>query len=210
MYIDCSNVSKRYSERWILRKVDMHFAPDVSYGLRGANGSGKSTFLKILSGYLSPSKGQVTYTLDSKKVSRDDVYRYISMWGPHIGLSEQLTIAEMVDYVTRHRPLRVGMDTATFYRQLEWQVPVQSMIGTLSSGQRQRLGIALTILADTEVALLDEPGSFLDHRAQTWMKRLIADHSKDRLIIIASNDPNDLSDCSIQMQIDNQGRLSLS
>ena len=94
-----------------------------------------------------------------------------------------------------------GQGEAYFYEQLSLPVHNAARLNELSSGQQQRLLLAMAILSDTKILLLDEPGSFLDVQAKTWLQSLIKTYSKDRVIVIASNDDEDLSLCSKAINI---------
>ena len=193
MTIDLDRISKRYTDEWILRNVSYHFESGKIYGIQGANGSGKSTLIKMISGYLSPSMGEILYKDGlGIPVSRDDVYRHCSIWGPHVSLIPQLTIDEMIAYYFTYKSMRQGISKSIFQTTTDLPVKGNRMINSLSSGQEQRLGLALSILSDSDMLLLDEPGSFLDKKSQTWLYNLIKDHAMDRLVIISSNEAADL------------------
>lgn len=193
MTIDLVDVSKRYSQEWILKHVNYHFEAGEIYGIEGSNGSGKSTLVKMISGFLSPSIGKINYSKDEASINRDEVFQHISIWGAHVRLIQELTIHEMVDYYCTFKRLQNGMSKKEFFDHLELPLPKTRLIKSLSSGQAQRLGLGLSILSQTETLLLDEPGSFLDLEALEWFYKLLQNHSKDRLVIISSNEEGDLN-----------------
>ena len=191
MVIELSDVSKRYSEEWILRKINLSFHSGNIYGIEGSNGSGKSTLLKILSGLLSPTLGKITYTSQGKNIDRNDIYQQVSMWGPHTGLLKHLTIDEMIRYHFTFKSLGCS-SLDVLKKDMNLTVPFSRMINSLSSGQAQRLALTLTIVSQSDILLLDEPGSFLDEASVHWMNELIAKYSTGRLVVIASNETRDL------------------
>jgi len=193
MTINLEKVSKRYTSEWILRNVSYQFVSNEIYGINGSNGSGKSTLVKIIAGYLSPTVGKIRYTNHSgNEISKDDIYKSVSLWGPHVSMISELTIQEMVDYFYKFKQLRDGMSQTDFLERLSLKVPYNRRISDLSSGQTQRLGLALSIMSDTGILLLDEPGSYLDERSITWLYDLIEEYKEDRIIVISSNEPRDL------------------
>ncbi len=193
MNIKLSEVSKRYTSEWILRNVNYSFSSGTIYGIKGANGSGKSTLVKMVSGYLSPTVGDISYTNhDGANIDRDDIYKTCSLWGPHVGLIGKLTVEEMVDYFFTFKKLRGGLSISDFYDRVGLSVKHSQGIASMSSGQTQRLGLGLSILCDSGLLLLDEPGSFLDEPSKAWLQSLLSDYSSDRLVIISSNEPSDL------------------
>lgn len=201
MTIDLQDVSKRYSKEWILKHVNYHFSQDNIYGIAGSNGSGKSTLVKMISGFLSPSQGKITYSKNNKDVPRDDIFKSISIWGAHVNLIQELTIDEMVDYYLTFKELRNALTKQHFFDVLQLPVPTTRLVKSLSSGQAQRLGLGLSILSESDILLLDEPGSFLDAAALRWFYRILEDNSKDRLIIISSNEESDLDLTSERLSV---------
>jgi len=194
MTIELDKVSKRYTEEWILKHITLRLESDQLYGIKGANGSGKSTLVKMLSGHLSPSRGSIRYyTEDMKEIPRDDVFRMCTMWGPHVDLISNLTVDEMVRYFFTYKSLRAGLSLSDFYDIILLPIPRQRLIKSMSSGQVQRLGLGLTILADSDLLILDEPGSFLDEFALQWFYDLFNEHISQRIVIVASNDRADLA-----------------
>ena len=71
----------------------------------------------------------------------------------------------------------------------------------MSSGQQQRLQLAMAILSDTDILLLDEPGSYLDESAKAWLQTLIERNSENRVVVVASNDEHDLKHCNQSLLI---------
>ena len=192
MTIELRQVSKRYTDQWILKNIDLTLNHNVIYGILGSNGSGKSTLVNMLSGHLSPTRGDIIYRSNSgEEIRRDDIYNYVCLWGPHTGLLQHLTIREMVDYHFSFKT-RIPQSLDLFMNKMNLSVPVDRKIHSLSSGQAQRLALSLTIMSQGDILLLDEPGSFLDEDSILWMNGLIQEFSDNRLVVIASNETRDL------------------
>jgi ABC-type multidrug transport system ATPase subunit len=192
MIINLDKVSKRYTRHWIIRNLTLQLVANEPYALLGANGSGKSTLLKIISGFLSPSKGTVHYRIDDAKIKKGDIYKHVSFAAPYVSPLKDLTIEQMLDFMMQFKKLRNHISANRFYEALQLPINMDSRISELSSGQQQRVHLALAVMADTEILLLDEPGSYLDENSKVWFQNLLAEHLTDRLTIIASNDRSDL------------------
>ncbi len=202
MIIDLHKVSKRYTSEWILRNVSYQFQGDNIYGVKGSNGSGKSTLVKMIAGYLSPTVGTIIFTNQKgAEVSKDDIYKSVSLWGPHVSLINELSIKEMVDYYLKFKTLRSNLSKEDFFDILRLPLPKTRRINSLSSGQAQRIGLALSILSDTDILLLDEPGSYLDESSSKWLYNLINDHRDSRTVVISSNEVRDLQLCNQTISI---------
>ena len=201
MIIKVQGVSKRYNEHWVIKKLSHTFDSTHIYGIKGDNGSGKSTLIKMISGFLSPTLGTITYVNDDVEIPRDDIYQHVSIWGPHTSMSGVLTVKEMIAYYGKMKGWMTPMTVDQIFSITELPVKIDQRVDQLSSGQAQRLGLTLTLLADTSVVLLDEPGSYLDQTAKKWMQDMISGHLTSRLALIASNDEADLSFASVEINL---------
>ena len=201
MIIKVQEVSKRYNEHWVIKKLSHTFDSTHIYGIKGDNGSGKSTLIKMISGFLSPTLGIITYVNDGREISRDDIYKHVSIWGPHPSMSSVLTVKEMIAYYGKMKGWLQPMTPEEVFAFTKLPVSIHQRIDELSSGQAQRLGLTITLLSKTSIVLLDEPGSYLDKAAKSWMSDIIKARSTDRVLIIASNDEADLSFASVAINL---------
>ncbi len=192
MIIKLDQISKRYTRHWIIKKVDLELNAGEPYALLGSNGSGKSTLLKIISGFLSPTKGKVSYRKEGQEIENSQIFKYVSYAAPYVSPLKSLSIKGMLSFYLKHKSLRAGISEADFYDIMQLPVSRDALLSELSSGQLQRLSLSMAILADTDILLLDEPGSYLDTASKEWLQNLIAAHHTDRVTIIASNDESDL------------------
>ena len=193
MIIELNNVSKRYTDHWVIKNLSVSFHAGTIYGIAGDNGSGKSTLLKMLSGFLSSSQGRISYTHDGDEVDRDDIYKMVSFSAPYISVLRQLTILEMIQLAARHKSWLTGYSSSDVIRKMDLPVSDNVYIKTLSSGQLQRVNLTIAMLQDTHIVLLDEPTSYLDRKSKGWFVELMEETKADRLVVIASNDDEDLA-----------------
>ena len=199
--IQLTDAGKRFRFDWIFRRLDYSFESGERYALLGPNGSGKSTLMKVLSGHLSLSKGQIRFLENGKAIDPDNVYRLVSYAAPYIELIEEFTLEETLRFHARLKPLLPGFDTDRLYELLELPKARHKELRFFSSGMKQRVKLALAVCSDTPVLLLDEPTTNLDLNAIAWFKRLVETHAGDRLLVIASNDPGDLELCRESINI---------
>ncbi len=201
MIIRLDNIGKRYRMDWIFRKLSGSFQSGERWAILGPNGSGKSTLLKVLSGHLTPSKGDISFEDQSITIKEDAVYKKISYAAPYIELIEEFTLEEAIRFHVKLKPLLSGFTPASLYDLLALPRTRQKEIRFFSSGMKQRLKLALAICSDTPVLLLDEPATNLDVQGVEWYKNLISEYAADRLVIIASNDPHDAAFCAKHLGI---------
>lgn len=187
MRILLEHTGRRFNRDWIFRHLDLEIPSESRVLIVGRNGSGKSTLLQVISGFLSPSEGQVRYFASDGEKSPDASALLTSMAAPYLDVFEDLTLAESVQFQLRFRRFRGEMNAEEIINATELSTHRDKRIRYFSSGMRQRLRLALAILTESELLCLDEPTSNLDKEAILWYRNLLAAHSDDRTVIVSSN-----------------------
>lgn len=193
--IELQEVAKRYRLEWVLRHINLILESGRRYALTGPNGSGKSTLMKMLSGHLSPSRGQIRFHLDERTLERSEVYLHLSFAAPYIDLIEEFTLQEAIDFHRRFKSLHADLDTEGLIRLLGFKRARHKPVRAFSSGMKQRLKLALAICSDTPLLLLDEPTTNLDQQGVGWYLDLIESFGQKRTIVVASNVAVDYGFC---------------
>lgn len=200
--IQLKNIGKRFRYEWIFKNIDYTFESGQSYALLGHNGSGKSTLMKILSGHLTPSSGDIIFSNSTQHIKSDDIYPKISYSAPYIELIEEMTLTEIINFHAKFKPLSMGLTTTDIIRLLGFKKADHKEVRFFSSGMKQRLKLALSICTSTPILLLDEPTTNLDAQGVSWYRDLIARFSDaQRLVIIASNIEHDYDFCNSLLKI---------
>jgi ABC-2 type transport system ATP-binding protein len=148
-------VARRYGDVEALAPTDLELAPGETVALVGPNGAGKSTLLSILAGALEPSAG---------RVEGEARIGWVPQRPAHYA---RLTVRENLTLFARLE----GVGSAAVERVLtRFDLPAERLSGELSIGNRQRLNVALSLLGDPHVLLLDEPTASLDpvQRRRVW------------------------------------------
>jgi ABC-type multidrug transport system ATPase subunit len=202
MNISLHNISKKFNENWVFRDVSIEIKSKEKLAILGANGSGKSTLMQIIAGYVSQTSGTITYEL-SKEIHRDEMYKYLSVVAPSTELIEEFTLGEMVTFYIQLKPLFNGLKANDILDICYLNDAKNKSILHYSSGMKQRLKLALAVLSDVPLLLIDEPTSNLDNKGIQWYKNLITEHAVNKTIIVCSNQMNDeYFFCSKQLNID--------
>lgn len=159
-------------------------------GLLGPNGAGKSTTIKMLTGYLTPSRG--TVRVADMDISRNPlaVRRMIGYMPQDIPLYEDMIVLDYLRFVGEIRQIpssqRLSKIKSVAQRCHIENVITQS-IGTLSSGFKQRVGLAQALIHDPDILILDEPTSDLDPNQIVEIRNLIKEIGKEKTVIVSSH-----------------------
>lgn len=203
MQITLSKISRKFNYEWIFRDVDFVFEQDHAYAILGSNGSGKSTLLQIISGHLHASAGNITYSDHDKEIPVEELYRHVTYSGPYLELIEEFTLEEMLTFHSRFRTFRNQLDVPAVMEATGLIRNRNKAIKYFSSGMKQRVRLALALLTESAVVLLDEPAANLDRKAIEWYRKLVAENSSGRIVIVCSNSQSDEHDfCTQSIVID--------
>ena len=201
MKINLEHIGRRFNREWIFRDVNYVFESGSSYAILGANGAGKSTILQVISGSLSSSEGSISYSKDGVLLNPENVFEHLSMAAPYLELIEELTLRELIDFHFRFKKFRSGLDRDFMIGLMGLKHSEHKAIKNFSSGMKQRVKLALAFCSDTEMVLLDEPASNLDQQGLEWYLNLVEKYTKDRILIICSNQLQEYSFCEKQLNI---------
>lgn len=191
-----NDIGRRFNYEWIFRHLDFSFYTDRSYAILGPNGSGKSTFLQVLTGNLSPSEGKMSYKEGDTRIPVDSVYRHISLAAPYLELIEEFTLEECLQFHFKFKELHPSLAEEALIDLLGFPDAKGKEIRYFSSGMKQRLKLVLACCSDTPILLLDEPTSNMDTQGVGWYHSLMERFSKNRLVIIGSNQLHEYEFCS--------------
>jgi len=185
MKISLSHISKKYNKQFILKDYSQDFESRTRYAITGANGKGKSTLLKIASGFLSPDKGEVAFFENDKKIDSLEVTPHIVFHAPYISINPYLTLDEWFAFYTTFKKVVDTKDS--FFSEIE--IDASKRYNELSSGMQQRFRLYLTFCTEAKILLLDEPCSFLDkkwkEKYQLWLNSKVG----EKTMLLSSNDP---------------------
>jgi len=197
MQISLQQASKRFNKEWIFRNLDYTFELGQHYALIGNNGSGKSTLLQIIAGYSSLTKGTIHWSDNDHST----IFQQIRFAAPYLALVEEFTTMEQFDFHTTFKKLQPSISVNDIIERIGLKDAAHKQIRYFSSGMKQRLKLALAILSDTPLLLLDEPCSNLDKEGYQLYSELIQQFAQHKLIIVGSNDPQEYAFCNQQVNL---------
>jgi len=151
--LSCEGLGHRFGRRWVLQGVSFRLRPGEAVVVSGENGSGKSTFLALLAGLLRPTVGSVA-RVASPGFCPQDALLY-----PYLTPIEHFTLFGAAAGMS---PEDIRRNGASLLETLSFSADARRPVHLLSGGTRQKLNLALSLLPDPPVALLDEPYSGFD------------------------------------------------
>lgn len=163
-------------DRHVLRGLSAHAGAGDCLHVAGPNGSGKTTFLRVLAGLLAPEEGSVQWQGVPITANRDDYARSISYLGHYDGLKADFSASENLVYEVGLRRRLSTTDVEEALARVGLSDARARFARVLSAGQRRRLGLARVWLAATPLWILDEPFTNLDSAGVELLSAAIAEH----------------------------------
>ncbi len=188
--IEVRDLVKWYGTRQALAGISFHVPKGQVVGFLGPNGAGKTTTMKILTGYLAPDGG--TATVGGVDMAADPLpglrrIGYLPAGNPQYA---ELRVVETLRFSAELHGLRGTARDAAVDRAIDLVGLADRRMqttGTLSTGYRQRVGLARALLHQPEVLILDEPTSGLDPNQQQDMRTLIRSLGRERTVILSTH-----------------------
>ncbi|OYD25680.1 ABC transporter ATP-binding protein [Oceanimonas baumannii] len=173
--IETRGLTRRFGDLVAVRQLDLTIPAGTIYGFLGPNGSGKSTCLRMLTGLLLPSDGQVKVLGLTVPEQAEALRRRVGYMTQRFSLYEDLTVHENLTFVARVQGLSRRQSRERINELLknyDLQTLSGQLAGSLSGGQRQRLALAAAIVHRPDLLFLDEPTSAVDpeNRRNFWEK----------------------------------------
>ena len=184
------NLSKNFGQVKAVKSISFELKDGEIVGFLGANGAGKSTTLKMITGYISPTAGNVH--VDGMNII-DDHLEIQKQIGYLPELNPLYAEMKVYDYLRFHAEIR-GIKDGDFTQALSKVVKdcslqgiVHRTIGNCSKGYKQRLGLAAAMIHNPKILILDEPVSGLDPNQIVEIRRLIKKLGKEKLVLMSSH-----------------------
>ena len=210
--IDVNNLSRAYGDFLAVDKVSFDIPAGEIVGLLGHNGAGKTTIMKMLSGYLEPSGGVVT--IDGIALDSDPqaVQARLGYLPENLPVYPDMIVADYLDYAATLKGLEGSSRIAEVKRAIrdtEITEKLLDPISTLSRGYKQRVGVAQALLGSPKVLILDEPTNGLDPNQTQHMRDLIQSLSASATIILSTHIMQEVDAICDRVLILRNGRLVL-
>jgi ABC-2 type transport system ATP-binding protein len=188
--IEVCNLTKRYAGRTALAEISFTVAPGEIVGLLGPNGAGKSTTMRILSGYMPATSGTARVAGYDVFHDSEEVRRRIGYMPENNPLHNEMRVREYLKFRARLKGLsraRARERIDTVMQQCSLTDVSKRIIGQLSKGYRQRVGLADAIVHEPDLIILDEPTIGLDPHQIRLVRQLIKSLAGAHTVLISSH-----------------------
>ena len=208
--IKTEHLSKRYGALTAVDDLSFEVRPGEVLGFLGPNGAGKTTTMRMLTGFIAPTSGRATiygHDVESDPIAAKSCIGYLPEGAPAYG---EMTARGFLEFVADLRGLRGAVRRArldTVIERLQLAPVLQQSIETLSKGFRRRVGLALAIVHDPAVLILDEPTDGLDPNQKHEVRTLIGEMSRDKIIVISTHILEEIDAVCTRAMVIARGRL---
>lgn len=185
--IEAQRLTRRYGDFVAVDDVSFAIAPGEVVGLLGHNGAGKTTIMKMLTGYLEPSAGSVIVNGVSLAEDRLGVQRQMGYLPENLPLYPELTVIDYLAYAAELRGVDAAEAVPRAMAATELEPKAFAAINTLSRGYKQRVGVAQAILHAPRYLILDEPTNGLDPAQTQQMRALIRRLANEATVILSTH-----------------------
>lgn len=188
--IKVDTITRRYGDFAAVDNVSFTISPGEIVGLLGHNGAGKTTIMKMITGYLEPTSGTITVGGREIGADRRRIQQEIGYLPENCPVYPEMTVFDYLDYAAALHGLGEAERAPLIARAIartELQDKAIKPIATLSRGYRQRTGVAQAILHNPAILILDEPTNGLDPTQIQHMRGLITKLAENATIIISTH-----------------------
>ncbi|CAN5162213.1 ABC transporter ATP-binding protein [soil metagenome] len=207
------NVSKSYSNGVkALQNVSLTIPPGM-YGLLGPNGAGKSTLMRTLATLQDPDEGSIHFGNINVLNQKEELQKTLGYLPQDFGLHPNAKAEELLNYFAiikgiKEKSSRNEVVEALLKQTNLWDVRGQKL-GGFSGGMRQRFGVAVAMLGNPKLIIVDEPTAGLDPEERVRFLNLLSEMGEDSVVILSTHIVEDVSELCTRMAVINKGRILL-
>lgn len=209
MTLEVRSLSKNYGKVQALKNVSFKIGTGV-YGLIGPNGAGKSTMIRIITGSMRASSGEVLYN-GSRIRENEKAYKKILGYVPQRqGMYDSFTAARFLEYMAVLKELKrkeIPEEVERVLKIVGLQEDALRRLGGFSGGMKQRVLIAQALLGDPRIIILDEPTAGLDPKERIKIRNFISRIGENRTILLATHVVSDVESIAREILLLGDGEL---
>ena len=208
--LEIINLSKRYDAKEAIKNISFKLKHNEIIGILGPNGCGKTTTIAIILGLLKPTKGKVLIKGLEIENHRVELLNELNFISPYIELPKKLTVKQNLEVYGRLYDVK-KLKTKIEYlgEKLRLNEFINKITGELSSGQKNRVSLAKSIINDPSVLLLDEPTASLDPETGDFIRSFLEEYQRERgtSILLASHNMSEVERLCSSVFMMNKGSI---
>lgn len=211
--IQVENVTKRYGPKTAVRDISFEVDRGEIVGFLGPNGAGKTTTMRILTGFLPPTSGRARVGGFDVLEQPIEVKKRIGYLPETPPLYPEMEVGDYLRFVAGIKGIakpEIGRRVASVLERTSSEDVRRTLVGKLSKGYRQRVGLAQALIHNPDVLVLDEPTSGLDPKQIIEVRGLIRDLAGEHTIILSTHILSEVSGTCSRVIIINEGRIEAS
>ena len=188
--LEVIELSKSYNKKEAVKNISFKINRDEIIGILGPNGCGKTTTIGMILGLLKPTKGKVLINGFEIETKRVDLLNNLNFISPYIELPKKLTVKQNLEVYGRLYDVKNLTSKIDYLvEKLRLNDIINKITGELSSGQKNRVSLAKSIINDPAVLLLDEPTASLDPETGDFVRTFLENYQKEKeaSILLASH-----------------------
>lgn len=192
--IEFKNVSKNYGKKRCIKNISFKINKGEIVGLLGLNGAGKSTIMNMLTGYIYPTSGEILIDGINIVDNREQASKKIGYLPEVPPLYADMTVYETLKFVCDIKDVKDKKENIDEVLKRTGLCDVKNnMIRRLSKGYKQRVGLAVAMIGQVEMLILDEPTAGLDPKQITEIRELVKEIGKDKTVLVSSHILSEIS-----------------
>tara|TARA_B100001121_G_scaffold286983_1_gene283939 strand:- start:816 stop:1550 length:735 start_codon:yes stop_codon:yes gene_type:complete len=208
--LEVINLSKTYNEREAVRKISFKVNKNEIIGILGPNGCGKTTTIGMILGLLKPTSGKIFINGIEIEANRVELLENLNFISPYIELPKKLTVKQNLEVFGRLYDIKKLEDKINYLTEkLRLKSILHKVTGELSSGQKNRVSLAKSIINDPDVLLLDEPTASLDPETGDFVRNFLENYQSERgtSILLASHNMTEVERLCSSVLMMNDGLI---
>jgi len=208
--IKVQDLSKNYGDVQAVKSINFEIDDGEIVGFLGENGAGKTTTLKMLTGYLVPTKGNVEINDLNINDSALEIQKQIGYLPELNPLYPEMSVYEYLEFIARVRNITGKSFREALARVVErcgLQGVVHKMVSSCSKGYKQRIGLAGSMIHDPKILILDEPVTGLDPNQIVEIRELIKSLGREKLVLMSSHILQEIQATVDRIMIIHQGEI---
>lgn len=203
------HLTKAYKDKIAVDNLSVSLQKGV-YGLLGANGAGKTTFMRMICDVLTPSSGQILLNGKNTRLLGEDYRKHLGYLPQDFGYYPGFNAEDFLLYIAALKGITgstARVKTAALLEKVGLENVKHKKIKSYSGGMKQRLGIAQALLNEPDILVLDEPTAGLDPKERVRFRNMISSFSKDKIVLLSTHIVSDIEYIAGEILIMKSGRL---